>query len=158
MCAVLNWRPKRSRETFYQLIFLLWNKWYLVYFALFELVKKTLKNMSFYLTKASSCEWIRISQKSLCMWNIFERKYVYHLLYWFPYGAACQSTLCGETLLLVQKLEIQSMRLNTFVPKSSIFKIRLKSKFKSSFYDSKSKFWNVLLHTFRWELGLKFTP
>ena len=71
--------------------------------------KKPLKNMSFYLTKASSCEWIRISQKSLCMWNIFERKYVYHLLYWFPYGAACQSTLCSRSLLLVQKFEIRRL-------------------------------------------------
>ena len=39
-------------------------------------------------------------------------------------------------------------RLSTFVPNSNICLIRLKSKFKSSFYDSKPKLWNVLLHTF----------
>ena len=37
-------------------------------------------------------------------------------------------------------------------------KLDSKSKFKISFYDSKSKFWNVMLHTFHWEMVLKFTP
>ena len=50
------------------------------------------------------------------------------------------------------------MGLNTFVPNSSISQIRLKSKFKGNFYDSKSKFWNVLLYTFSFEMGLKFSP
>ena len=38
--------------------------------------------------------------------------------------------------------------------------LRLKSKFKTNFHDSKSKFSNVLLYTFPLELemGLKFTP
>ena len=50
------------------------------------------------------------------------------------------------------------IRLNTFVPNSNISQIRLKSKFKTTFYDSKSKFWNVMLQTFHWEMYLKFTP
>ena len=47
---------------------------------------------------------------------------------------------------------------NTFVPNFSISQIRLKSKFKTNFYDSKSKLKNVLLHTFPVELSLKFSP
>ena len=46
--------------------------------------------------------------------------------------------------------------LNTFVPNSSISQIRLKSKFKTNFHDSKLR--NVLLGTFHLEIGLKFTP
>ena len=50
------------------------------------------------------------------------------------------------------------IRLNTFVPNLSISQIRLKSKFKTNFHDSKSKLRNVLLGTFHLEMGLKFTP
>ena len=47
---------------------------------------------------------------------------------------------------------------STLLYQTPIFsKSDLKSKFKTSFYDSKSKFWNVLLQTFHWEMGLKFT-
>ena len=64
---------------------------------------------------------------------------------------------CGKTLLFVQKIGLR-IWLNTFVPNSNISQIRLKSKFKTTFYDSKSKFWNVILQTFHWEMYLKFTP
>ena len=50
------------------------------------------------------------------------------------------------------------IELNTFVPNSNIFQMRLWSGFKTIFKDFKSKFWNVLLHTFQWEMCLKLTP
>ena len=50
------------------------------------------------------------------------------------------------------------IQLNTFVPNFHISQIRLKSKFKTNFHDSKSNFWNVILQTFHWEMYLKFTP
>ena len=48
--------------------------------------------------------------------------------------------------------------LNTFIPNSNIFQISFKSKLNKRFYDYRSKFWNVILGTFHWEMGLKFTP
>ena len=50
------------------------------------------------------------------------------------------STFCSKIGLRIQ--------LNTFVPNSNISQTRLKSKFGTNFYDSKSKFWNVMLQTF----------
>ena len=38
------------------------------------------------------------------------------------------------------KIWTPRIRLNTFVPNSNIFQIRLKSEFKTSFYDPRSKF------------------
>ena len=48
---------------------------------------------------------------------------------------------CGKSRISVQKLKIGGLRirLNTFVPNFSIFPKRLKTKLKSSFYDSKPK-------------------
>ena len=53
-----------------------------------------------------------------------------------------------EKLILLFKNWTPRIRLNTFVPNFSISQIRLKSKFKTNFPDSKSKLWNVLLGTF----------
>ena len=63
-----------------------------------------------------------------------------------------------EKLNLLFKNWTPRIRLNTFVPNFSISQIRLKSKFKTNFHDSKSKLRNVLLGTFHLEMGLKFTP
>ena len=63
-----------------------------------------------------------------------------------------------EKLNLLFKNWTPRIRLNTFVPNFSISQIRLKSKFKTNFYDSKSKLKNVLLHTFPLEMSLKFSP
>ena len=61
-------------------------------------------------------------------------------------------------LYFLFKIWTPRIRLNTFVPNSNIFQIRLKSEFKTSFYDPRSKFWNVMLQTFHWEMYLKFSP
>ena len=57
-----------------------------------------------------------------------------------------------------QKILRTPYSLNAFVPKFSIFQTWLKTNLKTSFYDSKSKIRNVMLHTFHWEMCLKFTP
>ena len=73
------------------------------------------------------------------------------------FRSICQ-ILCKSLWTHCFRKKLLRIELNTFVPNSNIFQMRLWSGFKTIFKDFKSKFWNVLLHTFQWEMCLKFTP